>query len=92
MRKLLDYCATHANAMLRYKSRGMVIKAHSDKSYFLESQARSRPGSFLYMVGANKYRNRPNGAIMVISTIMRNVMSLAAESECGALLYHDKEL
>ena len=29
---------------------------------------------------------------MVISTIMRNVMSLAVEVECGALFYNAKEL
>ena len=29
---------------------------------------------------------------MVISTIMRNIMSSALETECGALLYNNKEL
>ena len=44
------------------------------------------------MGGTNEDVNQPNGAIMVISTIMQNVMSLAAEAECGALFYNSKEL
>ena len=46
MQKLLDYYATHPSATLRYKASGMVPKAHSDASYFSESQARSRSGGF----------------------------------------------
>ena len=44
------------------------------------------------MGGANYDGKRPNGAIMVISTIISNVMSSAAEAECGALFYNAKEL
>ena len=44
------------------------------------------------MGGANNYSNQPNGAIMVISTIICNVMSLSAEVKCGELLYNAKEL
>ena len=38
------------------------------------------------MGGANEDKNRPNGAIMVISTIMQNVISSVAEAECGAII------
>ena len=44
--KFLDYCSTHSNSTLRYKSSGMLLKAHSDTSYFSESQARIRAGFF----------------------------------------------
>ena len=44
------------------------------------------------MGGTNEDNNRPNGEIMVTSTIMRNVMSSAAEAGCGALFYNAKEL
>ena len=44
------------------------------------------------MGGTNEDINRPNGEIMIISTIMRNIMSLAAEAECGELFYNSKEL
>ena len=42
------------------------------------------------MGGTNEDFNQPNGSIMAISTIMRNVMSSAEEAECGALFYNAK--
>ena len=44
------------------------------------------------MVGANNDISQPNGAIMVISNIIRNIMSSTAEEECGALFYNTKEI
>ena len=34
MQELLAYYDTHPSATLRYKDSGMVLKAHSDASYF----------------------------------------------------------
>ena len=45
-----------------------------------------------YMGGGNDDSNRPNGAIMVIFTIISNVMLSEAEAECRELLYNAKEL
>ena len=45
---------------------------------------------FFYMGGAINDSNRPNGAIMVILTIIRNLMSSAEEAECGAFFYNAK--
>ena len=47
---------------------------------------------FFYMGGAIYDSNRPNRAIMVILTTMRNIMSSVVEMEHGALLYNTKEL
>ena len=47
---------------------------------------------FPYMVGTNDYINRPNGSIIFILTIMRNVNSSSAEAGCGALSYNAREL
>ena len=57
MHKLIDYCATHTNSTLRYKASSMVLKSHSDASYFSESQSGIRAGSFFYMGGENDDRN-----------------------------------
>ena len=73
-----------------YKEIRMVLKAHSDTSYLLESLERSRQGGGFYMGVTNEDNNQQNGAIMVILAIIRNVISLAAEVECGALLYNSK--
>ena len=90
--KLLDYCATHSDVKLRYKARGVVVKAHSGASYFLVSQARSRAGDSSDMGGANYDSNRSNRSIMVILTIICSVISSAEEAEHGALFCNSKEL
>ena len=70
----------------------MILKAHSDKLYLLEPQARIRAGGLFYIGGANDYCSRPNDANMVILTIIFNVMLSAAKEKCGALIYNSKEL
>ena len=79
IQKLLDYCATHPDATLQYKSIIMILKAHSAASYLYESQGRIISGGLLYMVDATNDLSQPNDVIMVISTIIHNVMLSAAE-------------
>ena len=70
----------------------MILKIHSDASYLSEAKARSRAGGHFYM--GDKASNQPergNGPLLNKSTIMRNVMSSAAEAECGALYDNTKE-
>ena len=40
-RKLLDYCATHPEAKIRYKGSQMALHIHSDASYLLAPKARA---------------------------------------------------
>jgi hypothetical protein len=44
--KLLNYCATHPEAKLRYHASNMVLNIHSDASYLSECEAKSRAGGF----------------------------------------------
>jgi hypothetical protein len=70
----------------------MILCIHSNTLYLSEAQARSRSGGNFYL--GDKPVNNPkkgNGAILTTSTIMKNVMSLAAEAECGALYNNAKE-
>jgi hypothetical protein len=82
--KLLNYAATHPNAVIRYKASDMILHIHSDASYLSEPQARSRVGGFFFL--GNGTTNPPlNGALQVISQIMNNVLASAAEAEVGGL-------
>jgi hypothetical protein len=82
--KLLNYAATHPNAVVRYKASDMILHIHSDASYLSEPQARSRVGGFFFL--GNGTENPPlNGALQVISQIMNNVLASAAEAEVGGL-------
>jgi hypothetical protein len=83
---LLDYCHTHPDAILRYRASDMILKIHSDASYLSEAKARSRAAGHFYL--GDKQTNAPerdNGALLTKSTIMKNVMSSAADAETGAL-------
>jgi Reverse transcriptase (RNA-dependent DNA polymerase) len=82
--KLLNYAATHPDAVIRYKASDMILHIHSDASYLSESQARSRVGGFFFL-GTNSKEPPINGAIHVVSQIMTNVMASAAEAEVGGL-------
>jgi len=90
--QLLNYCATHPDACIRYKASGMTLYIHSDASYLSEPQARSRAGGhfFLSQVPADpkqppSQQPAPNGPLHTTSLILRNVMASAAEAELGAL-------
>jgi hypothetical protein len=47
--KLLNYCATHPNAKLRYHASDMILNIHSDTGYLNEPKARSRAGGNFFM-------------------------------------------
>eukprot|EP00957_Ditylum_brightwellii_P161547 12299974-Ditylum_brightwellii.AAC.1 len=47
--KLLNYAATHPNAVVRYHASGMVLQIHSDASYMSEPKARSHAGGHFFM-------------------------------------------
>ena len=89
---LLNYCATHPNAVVRYTASDMILHVDSDASYLSESKARSAAGGYHYL--SNKPGNGPpahNGAITVYCQVMREVLSSAAEAELAALFHNGKE-
>jgi len=88
--QLLNYAATHPDAVLRYTASDMVLHIHSDASYLSESKARSRAGGYFYL--SNDSPNPPmNGAIHVHSSIIRSVLASATEAEVGALFYNAQD-
>jgi hypothetical protein len=70
----------------------MILNIHSDASYLSEREAKSWAGGFFYM-GSNteKATILTNGAILIISTVLKHVMSSAAEAEIGAVFLNAKE-
>jgi hypothetical protein len=90
--QLLDYCHTHPDAKIWYRASDMVLKIHSNALYLLEAQARSRAGDHFYM--GDKSSTQPeqsNGPILNKLTLMRNVLSSAAEGEYGTFFDNTKE-
>jgi hypothetical protein len=70
----------------------MILHIHSDASYLSENEAKRRAGGFFYM-GSNDKTDKKltNGAILIISKVLKHVMSSAAEAEIGAVFINAKE-
>jgi hypothetical protein len=89
--KLLNYCTTHPEATLYYHASYMILNIHSDASYLSEIEAKIRAGGFFYMGSNTDKANRiTNGAILIISTVLKHILSLAVEAEIGAVFLNAK--
>eukprot|EP00957_Ditylum_brightwellii_P168831 12850804-Ditylum_brightwellii.AAC.1 len=86
---LLDYCAFHPTETIRYTPSNMLLKVHSNALYLLVPEARSRAGGYFFLGCATD--DHMNGPLLVVSTILCNVMVLAAEVELGTLFVNVKE-
>jgi hypothetical protein len=70
----------------------MILNIHSDASYLSEKEAKIRAGGFFYMGSStNTDKKLTNGAILIISKVLKHVMSLAAKAEIGAVFINAKE-
>jgi hypothetical protein len=77
--KLLNYCNTHPETKIRYHASNMILHIHSDASYLSENEAKSRAGGFFYMGSDTKTDKKlTNGALLIISKVLKHVMSSAA--------------
>jgi hypothetical protein len=88
--RFLDYATTHPDAVITYQASNMVLAGHSNASYFLETNARSRAGGHFFMSNNNVIPSN-NGAILMISQIIKAVMSSTVEAEIGALYINCRE-
>ena len=77
---LLDYLATHPNTAIRDYSSDMILAFNTDASYLSEVNAKSRAAAYYYMTRKGN-RAFTNGAIDVLSTIIKHVMSSTSEAE-----------
>jgi hypothetical protein len=90
--KLLNYCNTHPETTIRYHASDMILHIHSDASYLSENEAKIRAGGFFYMVDtAQNDKKLTNRAILIVSKVLKHVMSSAAEAEIGAVFISAKE-
>jgi hypothetical protein len=84
--QLLDYCATHPNPSIRYLASDMILALDTDGSYLSELNRKSRAAAYIYLTQNDK-PDFHNGAIMVLSAIIKHVMASASETELAALFY-----
>ena len=92
-RHMLDYLATHPDAVVRYHASDMVLNIHSDASYLSEPRGRSRLAGYFFLGSVPKDDEdiKVNGNIYVACGVLRIVVCSAAEAELGALFLNIKE-
>jgi len=90
--QLLNYCATHPDACIRYHASDMILWAHSDASYLTAPKGRSRAAGYYFLssqppitLTADDPVPPDNGLLHVLCQIMRQVVASAAEAKLGAL-------
>jgi len=89
VRQFLDYCATHPNAGVQFVASDMLLALHSDVSYLLEPESKSRAAGHFYLGKLND-EDFDNGAILTLSKIIKHVMTSESEAETAALFYNCK--
>ena len=97
--QLLNYCATHHYAHIRFFASDMYLHVHSNASYQPESEARSRAGGYFFLsdkppahINENEPYSPPHkGALRVLLSIIKAVISSATEAELGALFFNAKD-
>mgnify|MGYP006356563395 FL=1 len=99
--QLLNYCATHPDAMVRFIASDMALHVASDASYLSAPKARSRASGFHFLSSLPRDPTKPpvatdppppaNGAINIVCKIMREVLASATEAELAAVYLNSKE-
>ena len=84
VKQFLDYGPMQEPTVLTYHKSGIVLTGHSDAGYLNEPSTRSRAGGHQFMSEDVCYPPN-NGAILNVMEIIKNMKSLAAEVELGAL-------
>lgn len=85
--QLLHYAATWPDATTVFRPSDMQLQIHSDASYLSETESRSRAAGIAFLTDHDKLGDPDaiNGAIDCISTIIKAVVSSAAEAEYAAM-------
>jgi hypothetical protein len=93
--QLLDYLASNPDFKVRYHASDMQLAIESDASYLSAYNARSRVGGYHYLTSSVTDPSKPappkNGAVLVLSNILKNVVSSAAEAEIAATFFNGQE-
>jgi hypothetical protein len=92
---LLDYCATHPNAISRYHASDMVLHVESDASYLSEAKAKSRYAGYHYLSidpkGTNVMYPPLNAPVLVSANIIKETVASAAEAELAGLFHNGRD-
>jgi hypothetical protein len=86
--QLMDYLATHPDAIIRYHASDIILHIHSDASYLSVYNARSRLGGMFFLGNTPPEQDKLNGSILNVAVVIKNVVASAAESEVGSCFHN----
>jgi hypothetical protein len=99
--KFLNYAATHPNAELKYTASDMILWIDLDASYLSESKAHSTCAGTFFLSDNPTNPSKapqpqdpeatPNAPVHVLCSIMREIVSSAAEAKLGRLFHNGKD-
>eukprot|EP00804_Cyclotella_cryptica_P013280 CCRYP_007043-RA/>CCRYP_007043-RA protein AED:0.39 eAED:0.39 QI:0/0/0/1/0/0/3/0/598 len=89
-RQLLDYVATQPNPSIQYLASDMILALDTDGSYLSELGGRSRAAAYMFLTKKDD-PDFHNGAVLILSSIIKHVMASASETEIASLFYGCKE-
>ena len=91
--QLLNYLATHPDAVVRFYKSNMILNVHSDASYLSAPNARSRAAGYFFLgsMPQDEKSFALNGAIQVLCVLLKFVDGSAVKAELGALFLNAKE-
>jgi hypothetical protein len=87
---MLYYFTTQEEAIITYSASKMILAVHSNAGYCNEKKLKSRAGGHFFLSNDDEFPPN-NGAILTVATIIKAVMSSAAEAELGALYINAKD-
>jgi hypothetical protein len=91
---LLDYLATHPNAIIRYYASDMILCMVADAAYLVLPDARSRCAGLYFLTDyptTDPPKPKMNGAVHVLCKTLRGVPASAAKAETGGLFLNGQE-
>ena len=91
---LLDYLATHPDAVIRYYASDMILCVVSDAAYLVLPNARSQTSGLFFLTNKTdsaKPTPKPNGAVHVLCKTLKGVPASASEAETGGLFINAQE-
>ena len=90
---LLNYTVMHPDTKIRFHCSRIILHTHSDGSYLSVDLARSRIAGFFFLANDTQKPEdtKPNGAVYLISIILKNIMASATEMEIVATFDNTKD-
>ena len=88
----LDYCATYPDTTITYYASDMILRCDSDAAYLVAPKARSRAAGYIFLGNRDTNPQIINAPVLILATILKMVVSSAAEAEIASLFQCAREL